>query len=169
MLSTIRAEAWKYGCYLLALLLVLAAVAAGVQSWRLARAKEAAAVVARDYAKAEARAEGAARREEASRAEAVTHIAAAYQRGIRDGQAAADDLRADVQSGRLLLRDRFKCPAAKRGVGQVAASPAGGDGEEGAVLSPEDQEFLVRIGAEADEVVRQLQACQAIVIADRSR
>ena len=165
--SELRASAWKYAAIACAIVAFGALTTTCLQSYRLAVAQKALAIVAKNYAQAESRAERIARREEHSRAEAVNHITAAYQKGIRDGQAAADDLRADVDSGRFVLRDRFRCPATQRAAGQVAASPRAGDGEARAVLSRSDQEFLIRIGAEADEVTRQLSACQAIVKADR--
>lgn len=78
-----------------------------------------------------------------------------------DAIAERDGLLADLRAGNLRLRDKFRCPSG--GVSGTAGSAAGGDGPEGGVLSVEDQTFLVRLGAEADDVARQLTACQAIL------
>jgi hypothetical protein len=109
----------------------------------------------------------AARREEQTLADAVNVVDKAYQRGLTNGKAAADRVLADRDAGRLVLRDKFKCPA-QRGPAQAAAGTGSGDGQEGAVLSVEDQDFLVRLATEADDNVRQLTACQAVIEADRS-
>lgn len=74
------------------------------------------------------------------------------------------DLRAD--NARLRVRGRFQCPATA-GVSGTAAGSAGSDEAPQAGLLREDAEFLLRIGREADDVVRQLTACQAILNAER--
>ena len=74
------------------------------------------------------------------------------------------DLRTD--NARLRVRGRFQCPTAA-GVPGDAGRASGGDGSAQAGLLREDAEFLLRIGREADEVVRQLTACQAILTEER--
>ncbi|MEX8520031.1 MAG: lysis system i-spanin subunit Rz [Leptothrix sp. (in: b-proteobacteria)] len=49
-----------------------------------------------------------------------------------------------------------------------AATAAGGDAAPRTGLSEEAGEFLVNLAADADEVVVQLQACQAVVLEDRA-
>jgi prophage endopeptidase len=70
-----------------------------------------------------------------------------------------DGLIADLRAGTARLRDKFRCPSG--GVPGSAGAGPGTDDAADAYLSESDQEFLVRIGAEADDVVRQLTACQA--------
>lgn len=72
-----------------------------------------------------------------------------------------DGLIADLRAGNVRLRDKFRCP--DRRVPDVAGPPGGSDGSEGGYLSIEDQTLLVRLGAEADAITRQLTACQAII------
>ena len=75
----------------------------------------------------------------------------------------------DLRTGNRRLQQRFTCPATG-GSGRVpetAAGPGRSDGVGGAGLSGEDAEFLVREAARADAVARQLQACQAVIRADR--
>lgn len=84
--------------------------------------------------------------------------------------AAATDLAA-LRSGGIRVRDELACAGAggagggasqaATGTGLGHATPAGG-------LQDADAEFLLRVGAEADEVTLQLQACQAIVTQDRA-
>lgn len=75
------------------------------------------------------------------------------------------DVRAD--NARLRVRDRLRCPATP-GVSGAAAG-AGGAEEAQAGLLPEDAEFLLRIGREADDVVRELNTCIETLEADRRR
>lgn len=104
-----------------------------------------------------------ARAKELSDARNLAAVGAAYEKGREDGKAEFTAVRNDRDSGALVLRDKFKCPAP--GVLPSAAAAAGvGDGGTPAVLSEQDQDFLVRLGAEADEVTRQLSACQATVL-----
>jgi len=157
-----------------ACLATLAIGYAGVQTLRLdaahKEAREAAvsALQARnDAVMAELSAIEAARAKEQERADSVNRIAAAYERGKADGKAAGDALRADVDAGRLVLRDKFKCARPRSSPAPPASGAPGGDGETGAYLSPADQDFLVRIAEEADATVRQLDACQAVIQDDR--
>lgn len=78
-----------------------------------------------------------------------------------DALAERDRLLADLRAGNVRLRDKFRCP--DRRLPGATGPAAGSDGAEGGVLSVEDQEFLVRLGAEADDVARQLTACQTIL------
>lgn len=141
--------------------------AAGVQSWRLDHAQAAHAKAEKAAFLAQFAASESARKEEQSRVQAVDAIARAYERGKSDGKAAADTVLAGVADGTYVLRDRFRCQA-PRPAAETPAGPAVSGGAEGAGLSGEDVQFLVRFAAEADDVVRQLTACQAVTEADRA-
>lgn len=72
----------------------------------------------------------------------------------------------DLRAGTRRVRDRFKCPAGQPTAGSGTPA-AGGHGGAQAGLSDNDAEFLVREASRADEVVRQLTACQAVIRSDR--
>lgn len=160
-----------------AALALLALSVAGVQSYRLNTAQKATAILAAKWAQADTdRAQALTRSAldalevEHTRAAAVNAAATAYEQGKQDGQAAADALRTAVDAGTLVLRNRFRCPVAPApGVPTTVTGTGRGDGAAQAVLSAADQGFLVRIGAEADDLARQLTACQAVIVADRKK
>lgn len=108
----------------------------------------------------------AIRAAEEARNGAINSAGVAYQRGLQDGKAAVEGTVADLRADNLQLRKRFQCPAASP-AGATATSAAGGDGEAQPGLSRADAEFLVRLAGEADDAVRQLTACQAVIDADR--
>lgn len=108
-----------------------------------------------DRTAAEAKARAAAGRADAE-----------YQRGVEDGKATTDRLIADLRSGNLRLHANVK--AARVSAANEFTRGAGvGYAKARAELSAADSEFLLRIGGEADEVTKQLGACQAILNADR--
>ena len=81
----------------------------------------------------------------------------------RQGKESLDADVAAIHDGSKRVRDKFRCPApAKRPDPVPTASPAPGGGDEAPQggLQPADAEFLVRLGHEANDVVRQLTACQ---------
>src|SRR5690606_18676978 len=86
------------------------------------------AIAAAEIAVARAQASEAARVEEQARAEAVAYADRTYQKGLKDGKAAADRVLADVAAGRLVLRDRFRCAPPGGGAAAPAAGAGGGDG-----------------------------------------
>lgn len=94
----------------------------------------------------------------------------AYQEGLSHGKKDVDDAVRRVHAG-YRLRDPGRTAAAAECAAGAAAAPDAGagrrDGEAGAELSAAASEFLLRIAGEADDVVRQLTACQAVVAADR--
>lgn len=85
---------------------------------------------------------------------------------------AAADLAA-VRDGTVRLRDRFTCTPTPAGPSGTAADPGAttgvGDDAQAGGLRREDAAFLISESDRADEVTRQLQACQAIVRRDRAR
>ncbi|MGR6748056.1 lysis system i-spanin subunit Rz [Aeromonas veronii] len=96
-------------------------------------------------------------------AELVAAADSAYQRGIEDGKKSLDADVAAIHDGSKRVRDKFRCPApAKQPDLLPSPGPAAGGGDEAAQggLQPADAEFLVRLGHEANDVVRQLTACQ---------
>lgn len=105
-------------------------------------------------------AEQAARAIEQRHAQELSKITTGLIAERNKGYEERDATIAGLRAGSLRLRDKFRCPAETAGAGPTAA---GGDAAERTVLSREDQEFLVRLGSEADDVVRQLTACQGVV------
>lgn len=139
--------------FLLAAVALGAAV--GVQTWRLEAAHGKI-----EQAKAEIFAANQVAAEVKRRSEAeVKELRAEYEKEKADGQAQLDRALADLYSERR-LRQRFRCPAAEAGSSEA---PAGGDAAPQGGLLDEDAEFLVRLAAEADGVVRQLSLCQDYV------
>ena len=95
-----------------------------------------------------------------------------YQEGLKHERAAKDRVIADLRSGALRLRVAVtEANNTDNNSGNAAATlgtgTAGGDGAARAELSDAAAEFLVGLAGEADEVTRQLSACQAVVVADR--
>lgn len=109
-------------------------------------------------ADAKAEASEAARREEASRAEAVHYIGQAYERGKTDAQSKADAVAADLRADNLRLRKHWR--------GCVSTSTAAaGQPDAGAELRAAGAGDLVRVVAACEAQVRGLQA----VIAEMSK
>lgn len=115
--------------------------------------------------------EDQARIKEHEHAQGMAKASAQYQEDLKNEKTAKDRVIADLRSGALRLRIPVTCPGAAGG--SATATPGSGavgrDGETRAELSFEASEFLVGLTSEADEVVRQLTACQAVVIADRKQ
>jgi hypothetical protein len=88
---------------------------------------------------------------------------------LTDAKLETERALAAVAAGELRLRNRFTCPAvsASNGVPATGARAGVDNGEEGSGLQKSDGDFLVRLAGEADLVVTQLRACQAVVAGDR--
>ncbi|CNK23738.1 Bacteriophage lysis protein [Yersinia frederiksenii] len=86
----------------------------------------------------------------------------AYINGVNDGKKQTDRLVADLRSGNLRLSAAVKAGACGS-TNTTAGGVSGNDAEARAELSTANSEFLLRIGGEADEVVKQLRMCQATV------
>lgn len=160
ILSELRAQGWEYGCIAALFALLAATGAAGVQTYRVAVAKGATAILARDLAQATAtaaeamtRASEAARAEEQSRAAAVNAAAVAYERGKRNAQAAADRTTADLRAGNLRLRAEIRAFAARGVPGDPAAA---GEPDGAAERGTELAGAAVGVGAKCDAVQRSL-------------
>ena len=115
--------------------------------------------------------EDQARAREREHAQDMAAASAKYQEDLKHEKAAKDRAVADLRSGALRLRIPVACPDGAGGSGTAAPGPGtvGRDGETRAELSVQASEFLVGLASEADEVVHQLTACQAVVIADRKQ
>lgn len=124
---------------------------------------------AADLAIARADAERLARQAERNSALAMAAIDKAYQQGQADGKAQADRTIADLRSGNARLRERFTCPPAGNDMPDPTGTTGRSDAGEARGLQRDDAEFLIRYAERADEVVRQLQACQAIIQQDRQQ
>lgn len=111
-------------------------------------------------------AEKAARDAERKRVEDMAALELVLTKENTDALLYRDNLIASLRAGAQRVRNDRKCPSsrpAQAGAG-VGTNPA----PEGVYLPPEAQERVLRIGAEADDVVRQLTACQAVITSDRA-
>lgn len=116
--------------------------------------------------------EEAARDQERKHAAAMAAASTNYQKEIAHVQADRDRAIAALRSGALRLYDNG-IATASAGADGSETGPAGAsagrcDGQARGQLSIPFSEFLVGLLGEADQVVKQLTACQAVVESDRS-
>ncbi len=104
---------------------------------------------------------------EAGHAIQLNAVDAYYQRKLKGKNDALEIALNAVSAGGRLYAHATCPPAAGNSDGQATAGAGVRDGGTRAELSAADSTFLLRIGAEADSVVLQLRACQAIVREDR--
>ena len=110
-----------------------------------------------------------ARKDEQTHAAALAAVSTDYERKLSDAnkQRAADA--AALRAGTLRLRDPN--PTGLRACGDLTAQVGAGagrrDGPEGGELSEAAAGFLLELVSDADDVARQLTACQAVVVKDR--
>lgn len=93
-----------------------------------------------------------------------------YQKGLANAETAKLAALAGIESGAIKLRlnDSADNSACGSQPPATTASASRNNASEGAkFLGPIDAAFLVSLAAESDSVVRQLQACQAILIEER--
>ncbi|MDQ7104223.1 lysis system i-spanin subunit Rz [Serratia sp. MF2] len=92
----------------------------------------------------------------------------AYMNGREEGKNETNRLVNDLRAGNLRLSARIKtssiCPS-----GENARSFSGNNETTEAEFSTKDSEFLLNIGGEADEVVKQLTACQDVLSSERQK
>lgn len=165
------------GAVLLMAAVVAAIYAYGQQQFGLGEKAERTAWLARENTaliKANARIkelEDQTRAREREHAQDMAAASAKYQEDLTHEKAAKNRAVADLRSGALRLRIPVTCPDGAGGSGSAPLGPgtAGRDGEARAELSVQASEFLVGLASEADEVVHQLTACQAVVTADRKQ
>jgi uncharacterized protein YdcH (DUF465 family) len=111
------------------------------------------------------------REAERSHAVELQTVSNNYQQGLKHEKQKLNDVVASYRAGTLSLRDKHATsnPAACVGfAADLSAGAVGRDATEGAKLSEPLAEFLIILANEADEVVQQLTACQALVNADRA-
>ncbi|MBM3114958.1 lysis system i-spanin subunit Rz [Jeongeupia naejangsanensis] len=107
-----------------------------------------------------------ARRDERAAAASQTAIATTYQERLQNEIADRDRAIADLRAGTRRLYVPVRAGSCEP-VPTTAAAGRGGDGEARAELSIEAGEFLERLGSDADQLARQLDACQSTVLNDR--
>mgnify|MGYP001613099461 FL=1 len=110
---------------------------------------------------------------EQGHAETLAGVSKRHLKEKADAKRRSERDLAAARSGALKLRDPARavaCPPASSGSqGAAPGAAAGGrDGEAGSELSGAAAEFLLGLANEADDAVRQLAACQAVIKADRA-
>lgn len=112
--------------------------------------------------------EEAARTSERAHAVAVAAIGIQHAKEIEDARKQKERDVADARSGALSLRIATPCKGASLRLGSpAAAAPSVGDGAETVELPREITADLFAFADDADEVARQLTACQAVILDDR--
>lgn len=92
-----------------------------------------------------------------------------YQEAIANEKQSTDRTINDLRTGAISLRKRLAAiTITAAGMPCTATSAGCGDGAATVGLQAEDAALLVRLSAEADAIVQQLNACQAVVRADRA-
>lgn len=112
--------------------------------------------------------EAKVRQVEDDAAKQLAAVDANYQEKMKNEIDSRDAVIAGLRAGSVRVRERFTCASTASGVPNTAASAGRSDAAGGRGLQQADAEFLVSIAERADQVVLQLQACQAVVAADRS-
>jgi hypothetical protein len=99
----------------------------------------------------------------------LTAIEAKHAKENKDAQNITNSLIADIRNGNLKLRDAeaTSIPSGGRTTEQATGPACGCDGTQGGQLSGKASEFLLSLTGEADDTVRQLSACQAVIVEDR--
>ena len=96
-------------------------------------------------------------------------ISNTYQEKLTNEKQRHDSIVASLRAGNLSLRDKYAPPGnAAPGAtlsSEAGAADSGRNATEGAKLSQPLAEFLIGLTSEADEVVNQLTACQAELLA----
>jgi prophage endopeptidase len=110
------------------------------------------------------------RQVEQEKAEALSKVSAGYQKGLKDGESKKSAALDDLQSGALRLRVNLAgCEAIGSATAKAAAGSVRRDGGAATgFLGQADSAFLVAEANRADDIARQLTACQAVVRADRT-
>lgn len=107
-------------------------------------------------------------KEHEAKEQAISKVSASYQKGLKDGQISKETVIADLESGARRLRVNLTgCEAIGDSAAKAAASTSGRNGGAVGYLSETTSRFLVGLASEADDITKQLGACQAVVRADR--
>jgi prophage endopeptidase len=105
------------------------------------------------------------REQERAAAVHVAQVSADYQKELSNVRQTTRDRTAAVQRGDVRLRDpgspSVVCPSPLPG---TAPTPGGRDGPAPGDLSAETSRFLLELTGEADEVAKQLNACQRLLV-----
>ena len=109
----------------------------------------------------------AAREKERQHAAGIATITSRLVKEKADALAKQVTLEDALARGVVELRDPGAKNSCSGGSAQASPGSGRGDGGSGARLSTEAASFLLRLTGEADDVVRQLSACQAVVMEDR--
>ena len=109
------------------------------------------------------------RLQEIKHADELAKVDANFQEVRLNDKLQTDHIIGELRAGNARLRDRFTCKptTGSTNTGHTSASTSGRDAATQGGLQTADAEFLVRFADDADAVVQQLQACQAVVRADR--
>ena len=168
MLTAVIPWPWR------ALAIVLLCAASGVIGWLDGAQHAGTDALARELDTAQAVAERVqvlqlqARTAEQRHAQALADVSTDYQRRINEANHVRAADRAALRAGTLRLRDPDSTAA---GCGdpaaQAGAGAAGRDGRAPGELSAAAAGFLLELASDADDVARQLAACQRVVEADR--
>lgn len=121
------------------------------------------AAVAAQRAQAQRLEAARVRNAEADHARRLNDIDRAHLEDLQHAKAALDTAVADLDAGRLRLRRAAHDQCADRQLSAPATTTAISDGAEASGLSRANAEFLLRVGADADDTARQLATCQAVV------
>lgn len=142
---------------------------AGVTATTLAYAKRDNADLAAANSKIKAL-EETYRLAEQLRAAQISNIADTYEKELKNANDKTTALIAAARAGTVRLHDpqAARLPADGSHTAQTITGPGGCDDQAGAELSEPSAEFLLALTGEADDVTRQLGACQAVVRSDRA-
>jgi hypothetical protein len=139
----------------LAVLLALATVALGVQTYRVAKTKQESVEALASVEKGRHAAWVAYHAAKDNYNKALNETRGDYVAKLEEAQTQLAAAERRIAAGEL--RPRFKCPST---AGQQPGSSTGSDGGEERGLLDADAEFLVRIAADADKVANQLKLAQ---------
>ena len=114
--------------------------------------------------------ENEARQKELEQGIQVANIVDTYEKEKQNATNETAIIISKLNAGTIRLRDKYAtrgqstCPSA---TSATSTNPTSDSEEAGAELSQTTAKFLFELTSEADEVVLQLQACQALLITDR--
>lgn len=113
-----------------------------------------------------------ARNQQTQNAINLQTISTYYEESKRNAKLKNDKVVADLNSGVIRLRDKYAktstCETTYPGrTGETATGPGEHNAETGTEFSSTAAGFLYDLAVEADEIVEQLSACQAVVLEDR--
>lgn len=94
----------------------------------------------------------------------VTATDAEYQEKLENERKNADDIIAGLESNSVRIKPRFKCQ-----VSSATGSASSGNDQARSGFQVQDAKDIIRESARADEIVLQLQECQAYISAIHSK